>query len=125
MTQGSCLSETLVDDSDWVEFLSVSLSLPKPGLSSRTPGHGRPPRGALMERNKENITQAPGSLLRGALRTPASPQRNYSINSIASTYSEFAVILYFKNTKTPFPWISSATHSLGRGISFKWDLIGV
>ncbi|XP_023698850.1 protein regulator of cytokinesis 1-like isoform X2 [Paramormyrops kingsleyae] len=66
------------------------LSAAKPGLSSRTPGHGRPPRSALMERNKENITQAPGSLLRGVLRTPASPQRNYSINSIASTYSEFA-----------------------------------
>uniref|UniRef100_A0AAY5EN08 Protein regulator of cytokinesis 1a n=1 Tax=Electrophorus electricus TaxID=8005 RepID=A0AAY5EN08_ELEEL len=50
----------------------------------RTPARGRTPRG--LERNKENLSQ-----LSGALRTmTASPHRNYSINSVASSYSEFA-----------------------------------
>ncbi|XP_026094412.1 protein regulator of cytokinesis 1-like isoform X1 [Carassius auratus] len=53
-------------------------------LSARTPAHGRTPR--CLERNKENIPH-----LSGALRTMAnSPQRNYSITSVASSYSEFA-----------------------------------
>ncbi|XP_016408696.1 protein regulator of cytokinesis 1-like isoform X1 [Sinocyclocheilus rhinocerous] len=53
-------------------------------LGARTPGRGRTPRG--LERNKENISH-----LSGALRTmAASPQRNYSITSVASSYSEFA-----------------------------------
>uniref|UniRef100_A0A8C1Y5D9 Protein regulator of cytokinesis 1a n=1 Tax=Cyprinus carpio TaxID=7962 RepID=A0A8C1Y5D9_CYPCA len=61
----------------------------RPPLSSskvgaRTPARGRTPRG--LERNKENISH-----LSGALRTvAASPQRNYSITSVASSYSEFA-----------------------------------
>uniref|UniRef100_A0A8C2BNN7 Protein regulator of cytokinesis 1a n=1 Tax=Cyprinus carpio TaxID=7962 RepID=A0A8C2BNN7_CYPCA len=54
-------------------------------LGGRTPARGRTPRG--LERNKENISH-----LSGALRTmAASPQRNYSITSVASSYSEFAV----------------------------------
>uniref|UniRef100_A0A672PVK8 Protein regulator of cytokinesis 1-like n=1 Tax=Sinocyclocheilus grahami TaxID=75366 RepID=A0A672PVK8_SINGR len=54
-------------------------------LGARTPGRGRTPRG--LERNKENISH-----LSGALRTmAASPQRYYSITSVASSYSEFAV----------------------------------
>uniref|UniRef100_A0A8C2CJ78 Protein regulator of cytokinesis 1a n=1 Tax=Cyprinus carpio TaxID=7962 RepID=A0A8C2CJ78_CYPCA len=53
-------------------------------LGARTPARGRTPRG--LERNKENISH-----LSGALRTmAASPQRNYSITSVASSYSEFA-----------------------------------
>uniref|UniRef100_A0A672PVJ5 Protein regulator of cytokinesis 1-like n=1 Tax=Sinocyclocheilus grahami TaxID=75366 RepID=A0A672PVJ5_SINGR len=53
-------------------------------LGARTPGRGRTPRG--LERNKENISH-----LSGALRTmAASPQRYYSITSVASSYSEFA-----------------------------------
>uniref|UniRef100_A0A671KSP5 Protein regulator of cytokinesis 1-like n=1 Tax=Sinocyclocheilus anshuiensis TaxID=1608454 RepID=A0A671KSP5_9TELE len=54
-------------------------------LGARIPGRGRTPRG--LERNKENISH-----LSGALRTMAtSPQRNFSITSVASSYSEFAV----------------------------------
>lgn len=54
-------------------------------LSARTPARGRTPRG--LERNKENISQ-----LSGALRTmTSSPSRNYSITSVASSYSEFTV----------------------------------
>uniref|UniRef100_A0A8C1A9X1 Protein regulator of cytokinesis 1a n=2 Tax=Cyprinus carpio TaxID=7962 RepID=A0A8C1A9X1_CYPCA len=54
-------------------------------VGARTPARGRTPRG--LERNKENISH-----LSGALRTiAASPQRNYSITSVASSYSEFAV----------------------------------
>uniref|UniRef100_A0A673K9K1 Protein regulator of cytokinesis 1-like n=1 Tax=Sinocyclocheilus rhinocerous TaxID=307959 RepID=A0A673K9K1_9TELE len=53
-------------------------------LCARTPARGRTPRG--LERNKENISH-----LSGALRTmAASPQINYSITSVASSYSEFA-----------------------------------
>ncbi|KAI4894246.1 hypothetical protein NFI96_030250 [Prochilodus magdalenae] len=60
------------------------LSASKVGLGLRTPARGRTPRG--LERNKENLSQ-----LSGALRTmTSSPHRNYSINSVASSYSEFA-----------------------------------
>ncbi|XP_016331384.1 protein regulator of cytokinesis 1-like isoform X2 [Sinocyclocheilus anshuiensis] len=53
-------------------------------LCARTPARGRTPRG--LERNKENISH-----LSGALHTmAASPQINYSITSVASSYSEFA-----------------------------------
>ncbi|RXN20836.1 tetratricopeptide repeat 17 [Labeo rohita] len=50
----------------------------------KTPGHGKPPHQGLQERNKENICHVPGMT-----KVPASPQRNFSINSVASTYSEF------------------------------------
>ncbi|XP_006628898.1 protein regulator of cytokinesis 1b isoform X3 [Lepisosteus oculatus] len=66
------------------------LSGGKQGHLARTPGHGKPPRTGLLERNKENICHLNGTALSGALRTAASPQRNFSINSVASTYSEFA-----------------------------------
>ncbi|XP_039525502.1 uncharacterized protein LOC120477763 isoform X2 [Pimephales promelas] len=53
-------------------------------LGTRMPARGRTPRG--LEKNKENISH-----LSGALRTmAASPHRNYSITSVASSYSEFA-----------------------------------
>ncbi|XP_063053098.1 protein regulator of cytokinesis 1a isoform X2 [Engraulis encrasicolus] len=59
--------------------LRPPLSANKVGLGVRTPGRGRTPLG--LERNKENMS----------LRNMApSPQKNYSINSVASTYSEFA-----------------------------------
>ncbi|KAL2093334.1 hypothetical protein ACEWY4_010646 [Coilia grayii] len=64
--------------------LRPPMSAHKGGLALRTPGRGRTPLG--LERNKENISH-----LTGSLRTmAASPQKNYSINSVASTYSEFA-----------------------------------
>jgi len=64
--------------------LRPPLSASKVGLALRTPGRGRTPLG--LERNKENISHL-GATLRSMA---ASPQRNYSINSVASTYSEFA-----------------------------------
>ncbi|XP_077569273.1 protein regulator of cytokinesis 1b isoform X1 [Stigmatopora nigra] len=39
--------------------------------------------------NKENEARLKGTPLSGALLTPASPQCNVSLNSVASTYSEF------------------------------------
>uniref|UniRef100_A0A8C7GI94 Protein regulator of cytokinesis 1 n=1 Tax=Oncorhynchus kisutch TaxID=8019 RepID=A0A8C7GI94_ONCKI len=48
-----------------------------------------------VERNKENISHLNGPALSGVLRNPAqSPasHRNISVNSVASTYSEFSVI---------------------------------
>ncbi|MCI4382093.1 hypothetical protein PGIGA_G00259660 [Pangasianodon gigas] len=60
------------------------LSASKIGLGLRSSTRTRTPRG--LERNKENLSQ-----LSGALRTmTSSPYRNCSINSVASSYSEFA-----------------------------------
>lgn len=56
----------------------------------RTPGHSKPPHQGLLERNKENICHLTGGGA-GMMKVPASPQRNFSINSVASTYSEFQV----------------------------------
>ncbi|XP_047666931.1 protein regulator of cytokinesis 1b isoform X3 [Tachysurus fulvidraco] len=61
------------------------------GNSLKTPIRGKPPQG-LAERNKENVCHLPYAT-GGVLKTPASPQRNFSINSVASTYSEFAGIV--------------------------------
>eukprot|EP00063_Salmo_salar_P006661 XP_013981496.1 PREDICTED: protein regulator of cytokinesis 1-like isoform X1 [Salmo salar] len=77
-------------------------------LPLRTPGRvGRTPR--TVERNKENISHLNGMALSGVLRNPArSPasHRNISINSVASTYSEFSVI-----SPTPFPRLSPSHQS--------------
>ncbi|XP_060924474.1 protein regulator of cytokinesis 1b [Limanda limanda] len=60
---------------------------PRPPLSAnkcpaaRTPGGGRPPHPRLQGCNKENEAQLKGP--------PASPQPNFSLASVASTYSEF------------------------------------
>ncbi len=69
----------------------------------KTPGHGKPPHQGLLERNKENICHLTGGVA-GMTKVPASPQRNFSINSVASTYSEFQV-----NSSSSSP---SVTHSL-------------
>ncbi|TSK13513.1 Protein regulator of cytokinesis 1 [Bagarius yarrelli] len=60
------------------------LSASRIGSGLRMPARTRTPRG--LERNKENVSQ-----LSGALRTmTSSPYRNCSINSVASSYTEFA-----------------------------------
>ncbi|KAK3525779.1 hypothetical protein QTP70_007541 [Hemibagrus guttatus] len=75
------------------------------GLGLRTPTRTRTPRG--LERNKENVSQ-----LNGALRTMASsPYRNCSINSVASSYTEFA---------RDFGNIESTAISRVRAIIYKW-----
>ncbi|KAG7315216.1 hypothetical protein KOW79_021304 [Hemibagrus wyckioides] len=81
------------------------------GNSFKTPVRGKPPHQGLAERNKENVchlTHATG----GVLKTPASPQRNFSINSVASTYSEFARDLSkaSKSKNTPDVLNSTITH---------------
>ncbi|KAG7481765.1 hypothetical protein JOB18_004206 [Solea senegalensis] len=69
--------------------------VPRPPLSAnkcpapRTPGSGKPPHPRLQGCNKENEAQLKGTPVSGALLTPASPQRNFSMASVASTYSEF------------------------------------
>ncbi|KAL0968804.1 hypothetical protein UPYG_G00272100 [Umbra pygmaea] len=69
-------------------------SVPRTPMSSskqclRTPGRvGRTPR--TVERNKENLSQARGMALSGVLKVPAASSSNISMNSVASTYSEFA-----------------------------------
>ncbi|XP_018548473.1 protein regulator of cytokinesis 1b isoform X2 [Lates calcarifer] len=59
------------------------------GLAPRTPGGSKPPHPRLQGCNKENEAQLKGTPVSGALLTSASPQRNFSIASVASTYSEF------------------------------------
>ncbi|XP_008335316.1 protein regulator of cytokinesis 1b isoform X2 [Cynoglossus semilaevis] len=69
--------------------------LARPPLSAnkypqqRTPGCGKPPHPRMLYCNKENETQPKGTPGSGALLTTPSPQRNFSMASIASTYSEF------------------------------------
>lgn len=60
--------------------------------AAQTPGSSKPPHPRLQSCNKENVAQLKGTPLSGALLTPANPQRNFSIASVASTYSEFVVI---------------------------------
>ncbi|KAM6388261.1 protein regulator of cytokinesis 1 isoform 1-T1 [Pluvialis apricaria] len=48
------------------------------------------PRPGHREQNKENMSQLNGTTLSGGCTPTAHAQRNHSINSVASTYSEFA-----------------------------------
>ncbi|KAG9260806.1 protein regulator of cytokinesis 1 isoform X1 [Astyanax mexicanus] len=77
------------------------------GAAVRTPGRGKPPHPALLERNKENI-----GFGNPAAVVSSSPQRNHSINSVASTYSEFARDLCkaSKSKCTPDVLNSTITH---------------
>ncbi|XP_020495837.1 protein regulator of cytokinesis 1b isoform X1 [Labrus bergylta] len=69
--------------------------VPRPPLSAnkvpavRTPGSSRPPNPRLQGCNKENEVRSKGTPLSGGLLNSASPQPNFSITSVASTYSEF------------------------------------
>ncbi|GCC33812.1 protein regulator of cytokinesis 1b isoform X2 [Chiloscyllium punctatum] len=67
------------------------LSGRKPGQPVRAPGYSatKPPRLGLVERNKENISHLNATAMSGA-STVSTPQHNLSINSVATTYSEFA-----------------------------------
>ncbi|XP_056134976.1 protein regulator of cytokinesis 1b [Lampris incognitus] len=59
------------------------------GLASRTIVRGKSPHPNLQGCNKENMAHVKGTPLSGALMTSASLQRNCSMTSVASTYSEF------------------------------------
>ena len=64
---------------------------------ARTPSRAaaKPPRPGYRERNKENVSQLNGTTLSGGCTPTVPAQRNHSVNSVASTYSEFAVIHLF------------------------------
>ncbi|XP_059679582.1 protein regulator of cytokinesis 1 isoform X1 [Gavia stellata] len=59
---------------------------------ARTPSRAaaKPLRPGHRERNKENMSQLNGTTLSGGCTPTAPAQRNHSVNSVASTYSEFA-----------------------------------
>ncbi|XP_064245673.1 protein regulator of cytokinesis 1 isoform X2 [Passer domesticus] len=59
---------------------------------ARTPTRAavKPPRRRLREQNKENVSQLDGTTLSGGCTPRAPAQRNHSVSSVASTYSEFA-----------------------------------
>ncbi|XP_066525953.1 protein regulator of cytokinesis 1a isoform X2 [Hoplias malabaricus] len=80
----SCTPNTTLRSISHTPAMRPPLSASRIGLGLRTPSRGRTPRG--LEKNKENMSQ-----MSGTLRTmTTSPHRNYSINSVASSYSEFA-----------------------------------
>ncbi|XP_068131355.1 protein regulator of cytokinesis 1 [Hyperolius riggenbachi] len=67
------------------------LSASKPGLPIRTPTRVfKTPQMRLMEKNKENVSTLNGTAISGGCQLTLPAQRNHSINSVASTYSEFA-----------------------------------
>ncbi|XP_067829587.1 protein regulator of cytokinesis 1b isoform X5 [Heptranchias perlo] len=68
------------------------LSGRKPGQPMRTPGSSatKPPRLGLIDRNKENISHLNATAMSGASTAVSTPQHNLSVNSVATTYSEFA-----------------------------------
>ncbi|XP_073320669.1 protein regulator of cytokinesis 1b [Pagrus major] len=94
--------------------------VPRPPLSAnkvpaaRTPvGVSKPPHPRLQGCNKENEAQMKGSPLIGALVTRASPQPNFSLASVASTYSEFVRDLSkATNTKIEHDILNSTTANL-------------
>ncbi|XP_016358711.1 protein regulator of cytokinesis 1-like [Sinocyclocheilus anshuiensis] len=74
----------------------------------KTPGHSKPPHQGLLECNKENICHLTGGVA-GMTKVPASPQRNFSINSVASTYSEFQRDLSKSSKSKHVPEILNST----------------
>ncbi|KAK7176107.1 hypothetical protein R3I93_000383 [Phoxinus phoxinus] len=84
------------------------ISASKQGNAVRTPGHSKPPHQGLQERNKENICHLTGGGA-GMMKVPASPQRNFSINSVASTYSEFQRDLSKSSKSKHVPEILNST----------------
>ncbi|XP_018425373.1 PREDICTED: protein regulator of cytokinesis 1 [Nanorana parkeri] len=63
----------------------------KPGLPIRTPSRGfKTPQPRKLEKNKENMSTLNGTAISGGCHLTIPAQRNLSVNSVASTYSEFA-----------------------------------
>ncbi|XP_077119671.1 protein regulator of cytokinesis 1 isoform X8 [Ranitomeya variabilis] len=63
----------------------------KPGLPIRTPTRSfKTPQARRLEKNKENMSQLNGTAMSGGCQLTIPAQRNLSVNSVASTYSEFA-----------------------------------
>uniref|UniRef100_A0A673C9G8 Protein regulator of cytokinesis 1-like n=1 Tax=Sphaeramia orbicularis TaxID=375764 RepID=A0A673C9G8_9TELE len=69
-------------------FQKPPLSTTK-GFGIRTPGQGRTPR--VLDRNKENISHLRNTPTSGTLRSQDTQDHTFTINSIAGSYSEFAV----------------------------------
>ncbi|XP_069481301.1 protein regulator of cytokinesis 1 isoform X1 [Ambystoma mexicanum] len=60
-------------------------------IAARTPNRMmKPPRMGPLERIKENVSQLNGTTLSGVYIHSTAAPRNLSVNSVASTYSEFA-----------------------------------
>ncbi|XP_056605559.1 protein regulator of cytokinesis 1b isoform X2 [Triplophysa dalaica] len=84
------------------------MSRPPKGNVMKTPGHVKPPHQGTLERNKENICHLTGGV-GGVMKVSASPQRNFSINSVASTYSEFQRDLSKSSKSKHVPEILNST----------------
>lgn len=83
------------------------------GPAARTPGGGKPPHPRTQAWNKENTPQLKVTPVSGVLLASASPQRNYSVASVASTYSEFVRDLSkASNTKIQHGLLNSTSTNL-------------
>ncbi|XP_075063924.1 protein regulator of cytokinesis 1 isoform X2 [Mixophyes fleayi] len=82
----------------------------KPGLPIRTPTRVfKTPQSRMLEKNKENVSQLSGTAMSGGCKLPIPAQRNLSVNSVASTYSEFARELSKATRDNPNPRILNST----------------
>ncbi|KAH0620142.1 hypothetical protein JD844_014775 [Phrynosoma platyrhinos] len=84
---------------------------------ARTPSHtaSKPSRHGRLEHNKENISQLNGTALSGGCFPTAPLQRTSRINSVASTYSEFARELSKASKSEPGSCILNSTASNFQG----------
>ncbi|XP_062275648.1 protein regulator of cytokinesis 1b [Scomber scombrus] len=83
------------------------------GSAVRPAGVGKPPHPRVQSCNKENEAGLKGTPVSGALLSPAAPQRNFSITSVASTYSEFVRDLSkASNAKIQHDILNSTTTNL-------------
>ncbi|XP_026945108.1 protein regulator of cytokinesis 1 isoform X1 [Sagmatias obliquidens] len=93
----------------------------KPVTTSTCSGK-KTPRGLKRGANKENL-ELNGSILSGGYPASAPPRRNFSINSVASTYSEFAdpSLLIHPNSSTVGLQVCMATPACPMSL-FQTDL---
>ncbi|KAM4039579.1 protein regulator of cytokinesis 1 isoform 2-T2 [Anomaloglossus baeobatrachus] len=82
----------------------------KPGLPIRTPTRPfKTPQSRRLEKNKENMSQFNGTAMSGGCQLSIPAQRNLSVNSVASTYSEFARELSKATRANPDPRVLNST----------------
>ncbi|XP_053320362.1 protein regulator of cytokinesis 1 isoform X2 [Spea bombifrons] len=86
------------------------LSAGKPALPTRTPTRVfKTPQTRRLEKNKENMSQLNGTAMSGGCHLTIPAQRNLSVNSVASTYSEFARELSKATSSNANPRILNST----------------
>ncbi|XP_074011892.1 protein regulator of cytokinesis 1 [Numenius arquata] len=93
---------TYLSPTSWLTPSKGKARTPNPAAAKR-------PRPGRREQNKENMSQLNGTPLSGGCTSTGPAQRNHSINSVASTYSEFVRKLSRRPGQTAPPTSSSPT----------------